>query len=50
MTRALGAVEPEYARVTDWVRTVEDELGAGVVLESWGPAAEDKKSSGRLTA
>ncbi|GAA4256088.1 adenylosuccinate synthetase [Dactylosporangium darangshiense] len=49
MTRALDAAEPEYARVTDWVRTVEDELGAGVVLESWGPAAEDKKSSVRLT-
>jgi adenylosuccinate synthase len=50
MTRALGAVEPVYAQVTDWVRTVEEQLGADVVLESWGPAAQDKKPSGRLTA
>jgi adenylosuccinate synthase len=45
MTRALGAVEPEYARVTDWVRTVEEELGAAVVIESWGPTAQDKKAA-----
>ncbi|MER7004430.1 adenylosuccinate synthetase [Dactylosporangium sp. NPDC000555] len=50
MTRALAGVEPRYALVTDWVRTVEDELGAGVVLESWGPTSEDKKPSGPLTA
>jgi adenylosuccinate synthase len=43
MTRALAGVEPQYARVTDWVRTVQDELDAPVVLQSWGPTAEDKK-------
>jgi adenylosuccinate synthase len=43
MTRALAGVEPRYARVTDWVRTVQDELDTPVVLQSWGPTAEDKK-------
>nr|BFE61819.1 adenylosuccinate synthase [Dactylosporangium thailandense] len=50
MTRSLLAAEPRYAPVTDWVRTVEESLGADVVLESWGPTAQDKKPSGRLTA
>jgi adenylosuccinate synthase len=50
MTRALSTVEPEYSQVSDWVGTVESELGAEVVLESWGPTAEDKKPSGRLTS
>jgi adenylosuccinate synthase len=50
MTRALGAVEPEYSQVGDWVGAVEAELGAEVVLESWGPTAEAKKPSGRLTS
>jgi adenylosuccinate synthase len=50
MTDALTTVEPVYAHVTDWVRTVEAELGADVVLESWGPTAEDKKPAGRLTS
>ncbi|MFI5909404.1 adenylosuccinate synthetase [Dactylosporangium sp. NPDC051541] len=50
MTRALETVEPQYATVTDWVATVESELGAEVVLESWGPTSEDKKPSGRLTS
>ncbi|WP_433218422.1 adenylosuccinate synthetase [Dactylosporangium sp. CS-047395] len=49
MTRALGSVEPVYGRVGDWVGAVEESLGADVVLESWGPTAEDKKPSGRLT-
>ena len=44
MTTALGRAEPEYARVTDWVGTVEAELGAEVVLESWGPTSDDKIS------
>ncbi|WP_432988583.1 adenylosuccinate synthetase [Dactylosporangium sp. CA-233914] len=50
MTQALALVEPEYAPVTDWVEAVESELGAEVALESWGPTAEDKKPSVRLTA
>ncbi|WP_432827097.1 adenylosuccinate synthetase [Dactylosporangium sp. CA-092794] len=48
MTRALATAEPVYARVTDWVRTVEDELGTEVVLESRGPTSEDKHSAGLL--
>ncbi|GAA3456464.1 adenylosuccinate synthetase [Dactylosporangium matsuzakiense] len=43
MTRALATVEPQYTPVTDWVGAVESELGAPVVLESWGPTAQDKK-------
>ncbi|MGI5243689.1 adenylosuccinate synthetase [Dactylosporangium sp. CA-139066] len=43
MTRALAAVEPQYERVTDWVPAVEEALGAPVVIESWGPTAQDKK-------
>ncbi|MEV6926122.1 adenylosuccinate synthetase [Dactylosporangium sp. NPDC051485] len=42
MSRALCAVEPVYAQVTDWVDAVESSLGAPVVLESWGPTAADK--------
>ncbi|GAA2640276.1 adenylosuccinate synthase [Dactylosporangium fulvum] len=49
-TRSLAGAEPRYAEVRDWVTAVEDTLGAPVVVESWGPTAEDKKSADRLTS
>jgi adenylosuccinate synthase len=50
MTRALATVEPRYARVTDWVPAVEEALRTPVVLESWGPVAEHKRSAGSRLA
>ncbi|GAA0728878.1 adenylosuccinate synthase [Dactylosporangium roseum] len=50
MTGSLAGAEPRYAEVRDWVTAVEDTLGAPVVVESWGPTAEDKKSADRLTS
>jgi adenylosuccinate synthase len=46
MTQALLTAEPRYETVTDWVEAVEEATGHRVVLESWGPTAEDKKSTG----
>jgi adenylosuccinate synthase len=45
LTAALAAAEPQYEDVTDWVGAVEAATTTGVVLESWGPTAEDKKST-----
>ncbi|WP_238018217.1 adenylosuccinate synthetase [Dactylosporangium sp. AC04546] len=42
VTQSLARAEPRYTSVTDWKQAVEDTLGAPVVVQSWGPTAEDK--------
>jgi adenylosuccinate synthase len=44
LTERLLTARPVYAALTDPVTTIEDELGAPVVLRSYGPTADDKKT------
>ncbi|MGW2308536.1 adenylosuccinate synthetase, partial [Actinomadura luteofluorescens] len=44
LTRRLLAARPVYAPLGNAVETIEDALGAPVVLRSHGPASTDKRS------